>query len=96
MSRQKPWTFCSKCNHQVYDWDKYCPLCFSPNPYYVYQKSSYDRPEVGIARSSTYHKTPAEKKREEKEEFASSFWGLCCLCSRKVTNVDKKNEKEKS
>lgn len=78
MPRQKPWTFCSKCNHNVYDWDKYCPLCFSPNPYYIYQKSSYDRPEVGIARSSTYHnrvprKTPAEKKREDEE------WNKCCI-----------------
>ena len=78
MPRQQPWTFCSKCNHQVYDWDKYCPLCFSPNPYYRYQKSSYDRKEVGIARSSTYHnrvrrKTPADKKRKEKED------NKCCI-----------------
>ena len=81
MPRQQPWTFCSKCNHQVYDWDKYCPLCFSPNPYYRYQRSPYDRKEVGAARSNSYYiplrkasyKSPADKKRKEKED------NKCCI-----------------
>lgn len=68
MESRQFWIYCPKCDNPVYEWEKYCSLCFSPNPNYIYQKNDDIDTPRNINTSSNHprrNKTPKEKKKED-------------------------------